>query len=625
MALPDLVPVDVLFGNPERTQPRICPDGTKVGFLAPVEGVLNIWVGGVGSDDTVDDFRPVTNDRGRGIQPFQWDFAFDGRRILYSQDTAGDENWRVHSVDLDTGEVTDHTPFPGVQTQILKVSERVPDEVLLGINRDDPRLHDVYRLDLRTGELTKEVTNEGFDQWLVDHDLVVRGATRPTEDGGQQLLMRKGPDWNVAIDTSPDDYLINVTGPLAFSGDGARLFHVSVEGSDTARLVATDTETGETQVLAEDPDFDVYTIGISYESAIFHPRTHEPQFAPVIRERQEYVVIDPDVAGDLDKLREAATGEIRIVSRDLADERWIVQDVRDSGPAAYHLYDRTTGERTLLFEDQPALNAYTLANVEAFTFTAGDGLKVQGYLTFPPGVERENLPSVLHVHGGPWGGRHQWGFSAINQWIASRGYVCIEIDFRGSGGYGKAFLNASNHEWAGKMHTDLIDGLEHAIAQGWVDRDRVGIFGGSYGGYAALVGATFTPDVFRCAVDYVGPSNLITLLESIPPYWWGVYHQFRKLLGDLETERDYLWSISPLSKVDDIRIPIFIAQGANDPRVKQAESEQIVEAMRKRGLPCEYLLFEDEGHGFVRPENREKFHLDAERFLAKHLGGRAQT
>jgi len=621
MALPDLVPIDVLFGNPERTQPRLSPDGTKIAYLAPEEGVLNLWVGDVGSDR----YEAVTHDRLRGIQPFAWGWAYDGRHLLYSQDSGGDENWRLYSTDLETGEVTDQTPFEGVQSQIIATSERVPHEVLLGINSDDARFHDVYRLDLRTGELTKEVANEGFDGWLIDHDLVVRGATRPTEDGGMQYLLRKGADWNLAFDMSPGDFLINVTHPLAFSGDGRSLFHVSTEGSDKARLVAFDTETGETTVLAEDPDFDVYTIGMMYETSCFHPTTHEPQLAPVIKERQEYVVIDPDVAGDLRKLADVSDGEIRITSRDTADERWIVSFTRDDGPASYHLYDRASGDSTLLFVDQPALSEYTLANMEAFWFTARDGLKVQGYVTSPPGVERKNLPAVLHVHGGPWGGRHQWGYSPVNQWIANRGYLCIEIDFRGSGGYGKSFLNASAFQWAAAMHDDLIDGLEHVVAEGWADRDRVGIFGGSYGGYAALVGATFTPDVFRCAVDYVGPSNLITLLESIPPYWVMASLQFKKLLGDVETQRDYLWSISPLSRVDDIRIPILIAQGANDPRVKQAESEQIVEAMQKRGLPYEYLLFSDEGHGFVRPENREKFHLASERFLAKHLGGRAQT
>jgi dipeptidyl aminopeptidase/acylaminoacyl peptidase len=289
------------------------------------------------------------------------------------------------------------------------------------------------------------------------------------------------------------------------------------------------------------------------------------------------------------------------------------------------VWDRTARTSTFLFENQPELARYELAAMEPFSFTARDGLEVHGFLTFPPGVERRDLPAVVHVHGGPWGARHEWGYTPGNQWLANRGYACIEVNYRGSGGYGKAFLNASAQEWAGRMNDDLIDALEVAIGEGWVDRDRVAIFGGSYGGYAALVGATFTPDVFRCAVDYVGPSNLVTLLETIPPYWFGVAKQFDKLLGNPERDRDFLWERSPLSRIDDIRIPLLIAQGANDPRVKQAESEQIVEALVKRGIEHEYLLFPDEGHGFVRPENRMRFYRAVEQFLARHLGGRAEA
>lgn len=618
MTLPDLIPVDALFGNPERTQPRISPDGSKLAYLAPDEGVLNVWVGEVGSQE----FKPVTHDRLRGIQQYEW--AYDGRHILYLQDIGGDENWRLHTVDVTNGEDIDRTPFDGVQTQILGISERVPHEVVLAVNRDNPQHHDVYRLDLRSGELTKELTNPGFDGWVVDHDLVVRVGTKPLEDGGMQHLLRDGDDWVLAIDVDPDDFLINVTHLLGFSDDGRRLFHVSSTGSDTARLVAFDMETKKTEVLASDPEFDVFYIGFLFYGGLVHPTTHVPQLVPVLRERLEYIVLDDSLAPDLEALGSLADGELYIVSRDLQDATWIVGFGNDDGPVRYYTYDRETRKAKFLFDNQPALAQNKLAKVEPFTFTSRDGLKIHGYVTFPPGLERRDLPAVLHVHGGPWGGRHMWGFSPMNQWIANRGYACIEVDFRGSGGYGKAFLNASTREWAGKMHDDLIDGVEWVAAQGWVDKKRVGIFGGSYGGYAALVGATFTPDFFRCAVDYVGPSNLITLLKSIPPYWVLAARQFSRLLGNIDTDGDFLWERSPLSRVDQIRIPILIAQGANDPRVKQAESEQIVAAMKERGLPYEYLLFEDEGHGFVRPENREKFHLASERFFAEHLGGRAQ-
>ena len=613
MALPELIPLEVLFGNPERTQPSLSKDGKKIAFLAPDEGVLNVFVADV--TDPLD-AKPVTNDRKRGVQIYHW--AYDNRHILFLKDTDGDENWRLYSVDVTTLDIVDRTPFDGVYTQILGMSERKPDEVVLGLNHRDPRYHDVFRLNLASGELTQEFTNEGFDDWLVDHDLVVRGATRPRDDGGIQYVLRDGPEWDLFIEVEPDDYTLAGTNPFGFSGDNERIFLPWAAGSDTTRLVSFDLETKEMKVLASDPSYDI-SFSVSMD-----PVTHEPQLVGFMKDRFDYQVLDGSLADDLAVLKAAGPGDVYVFSRTLDDSRWLAMHVVDDGPGRYSLYERSTKTVTFLFENQPALSGCTLANVEPFSFTSRDGLTVHGYATFPPGVERSALPTVLNVHGGPWGARHMWGFTPTNQWLANRGYLCLEIDYRGSGGYGKAFINASAREWAGRMHDDLLDGLEWAIEQGSADRDRLAIYGGSYGGYAALVGATFTPDVFRCAVDIVGPSNLITLLESIPPYWFALAKQFKKLLGDVETEKEYLWSRSPLSRVDDIRIPILIAQGANDPRVKQAEAEQIVAAMAERRLDHEYMLFEDEGHGFARPENREKFQLAAERFLAKHLGGRAQ-
>jgi len=611
-----LIPLDVLFGNPERKEPNLSPDGTKIAFLAPDEGVLNVFVSEVGSSDV----RPVTKDRGRGIQTYQW--AHDGRHILFNIDTGGDENWRVHTVDLETGQIVDRTPFPGVQAQIIGASERVPDEVLIALNKDDARYHDVYRLRLSTGELTKEVSNPGFASWLVDRDLVVQGAEKPLENGGMEYVRREGDEWVTFVTVAPDDYVINVTHVVGFTDDG-QLLLVSTQGSDTGRVVSVDLATGEFTDVVSDPDYDVLTYGL--DRACFDPKGNELRAMPVMRDRLDYIVLDEEIEADLAAIRAAARGDAWLAGRDDHDRTWLVNDVADNASARTLLYDRSTKTATVLFESQPALSDYELANVEPFSFTSRDGLTIHGYATFPPAAERSNLPCVMHVHGGPWGARHLWGYEPINQWLANRGYVCLEIDYRGSGGYGKGFLNASRREWAGRMHDDLIDGLEHAIGQGWVDRERVGIFGGSYGGYAALVGATFTPDVFKCAVDYVGPSNLITLLESIPPYWFWVAKQFAKLLGDPAKDRDFLWERSPLRLVDQIKIPVLVAQGANDPRVKQAESEQIVAALKERGLPYEYVLFDDEGHGFVRPENQQAFHLASERFLATHLGGRAQS
>jgi dipeptidyl aminopeptidase/acylaminoacyl peptidase len=338
----------------------------------------------------------------------------------------------------------------------------------------------------------------------------------------------------------------------------------------------------------------------------------------------DYVVLDPAVADDVAALRALDPGDLTVVGADHADRTWIAAHAADAGPVRYHAYDRESRAATFLFEHQPALSRYPLAAMEPFSFTARDGLTVHGYLTFPPALERASLPAVLNVHGGPWH-RDTWGFNPEAQWLANRGYLSVQVNFRGSTGYGKAFVNAGDRQWGARMHDDLVDAVAWIVEQGYADPGRIGIYGGSYGGYAALVGAAFTPALFRCAVDVVGPSNLKTLIESIPPYWAPMVSLFHTRVGNPETEADFLWERSPLSRVDDIRIPLLIAQGANDPRVKQAESEQIVAALREKGIPHEYLLFEDEGHGFAKPENRLRFYAAAERFLAEHLGGRFES
>jgi dipeptidyl aminopeptidase/acylaminoacyl peptidase len=364
----------------------------------------------------------------------------------------------------------------------------------------------------------------------------------------------------------------------------------------------------------EDPRYDVTEVRL-------HPDTNEPQVALVLRERMAYAVLDDALDDDVERLRSLERGDLVFADHDDLDRTWLVGFTADDGPVRYYAYDRGTTEAEFLFEHQPALSRYELARMEPFSFHARDGLEVHGYLTFPPGGERDGLPTVLNVHGGPWT-RDTWGYNPEAQWLANRGYLCVQVNYRGSTGYGKAFVNAGDREWGRQMHHDLIDAVDWIVGRGFADPGRIAIYGGSYGGYAALVGAAFTPDVFRCAVDIVGPSNLKTLIESIPPYWAPLVAQFHTRIGDPATEEELLWERSPLSRAGDIRIPLLIAQGANDPRVKQAESEQIVAALRDKGIPHEYLVFEDEGHGFAKPENRLRFYAAAERFLARHVGGR---
>jgi dipeptidyl aminopeptidase/acylaminoacyl peptidase len=601
----------VLFGNPERISPRIAPDGARLAWIAPSDGVLNVWVRTVGADDD----RVVTDDRERGIRQFFW--GPDNRRILYLQDRGGDENWRLYDVDLSRGETRDLTPFEGVQARVEHVDKNVADRILVGLNDDNPQLHDVYVLELADGSLTKAVENPGFVGFVADTEFRVRGAVEPRADGGMSILVRDTPEaaWRTILEVGQADAL--TTHPLAFAKDGRRLLALSSSGADTSRLVWLDCADGSQSVVAEDPAYDV-------AGALLDPDTNDPLVAIVQRDRLGYTVLDATVAGDVERLRELEDGDLEFAGRDNADRIWLVGYSRDDGPIRYHAFDRRFGEATFLFEHQPALSGYELARMEPFSFTARDGLEIHGYLTFPPAQERRSLPAVVNVHGGPWA-RDTWGFDPEAQWLANRGYLCIQVNFRGSTGYGKSFVSAGDREWGRRMHQDLIDAVEWVVAKGYADRERIGIFGGSYGGYAALVGAAFTPDVFRCAVDVVGPSNLKTLIESIPPYWAPLVAQFHTRIGDPATDAELLWERSPLSRVGDIRIPLLIVQGANDPRVKQAESEQIVAALREKGVPHEYLLFEDEGHGFAKPENRLRFYAAAERFLAEHLGGRFEA
>jgi dipeptidyl aminopeptidase/acylaminoacyl peptidase len=609
----ELIPRRVLFGNPERVSPRISPNGTSLAWIAPDNGVLNVWTAPVGADGVDwDSATVVTSDTDRGIRVFRW--AHDGRHLLYLQDTGGDENWRLYDVDLHTMQRRDLTPFEGVQAQILATEKKYPSEVLVGLNRDNPALHDVYRLDLVTGDMVKQVENPGFAGWVADTELVTRVGVGLEPDGSLVIKVRDGADgdWRLLQTLPAEDAM--TSGPMAISADGGSMLAMSSAGVDTGRLVRVDLASGAEEVLAEDPDADVSGVRVN-------PDTREPQIVTWVKDRTEYRVLDPALEADLAAIRALHPGDPEIVAQDHSDMVWLVAFTNDAGPVPFFLYDRRRREGHFLFDHQPELSRYELAPMEPFSYQARDGLTIHGYATFPPGAGRSGLPMVLNVHGGPWA-RDTWGFDSEAQWLANRGYLSVQVNFRGSTGYGKAFVNAGDREWGRAMQNDLTDGVAYAIAQGWADPERVAIFGGSYGGYAALAGVTFTPDLYRCAVDIVGPSNLKTLIETIPPYWQPQIALFHQRVGNPETDAEFLWSRSPLSRAASIKTPLLIAQGANDPRVKQAESEQIVAAMRDAGIDYEYMLFPDEGHGFAKPENRLKFYAAAERFLARYLGGR---
>lgn len=610
----DLIPREVLLGNPSKVSPRISPDGKKLAYLAPWEGAMNIWLGEIGDDN----FEPITFERrpiGGSRQPvFFW--AHDNRHMLYLQDNDGDENWRLIAVDSKSLASRTLTPLEGVHAQVVAAEKRFPDRILIALNQRDAKLHDVYELHLSSGEMELICENPGFVGWMADAELVVRAAMRPRPDGSVDAVVRDGPesDWRTLVTIEPSDQ--RMTNPIAFTLDGAALFMRSSRGANSSRLLRIDLATGAEEVIAEDPEYDVQGVRI-------HPDTREVQLVTFLKDRTHYQVVDPTIKEEFEAIRSVDDGDVVIIGQDHADETWVLLFNSDDNPARYYLWNRSTRTPTFLFDSRPELKQFTLAKTEPFSFTARDGLTVHGYATFPVGSEGRNLPTVLAVHGGPWA-RDVWAFLPIVQFLANRGYLCVQVNYRGSISYGKRFFNAATREFAGRMHDDLVDAVEFIIGKGWADPSRIAIYGGSYGGYAALVGATFTPDMFRCAVDICGPSNLITLIRSFPPYWKPMIHFWHQQVGDPETEQELLWSRSPLSRVDQIKIPVLVVQTTNDPRVTQQEAEQIVAAMKEKGIPHEYLLIEGEGHGFGAPENRIEVNSAVERFLAEHLGGRSQ-
>ncbi len=608
LAATTLIPRSVLFGNPERTSPRLSPDGLRLSYLAPDEGVLNVWVKTIGRDDD----HAVTQDRATGIRMYFW--AEDNETILYLQDADGDENWHVFAVNPETNESRNLTPFEGARVADVITDRNHPNEILVGLNKRDPEAFDLHRIHLTSGEESLEAENPGtYVGWLTDHNFQVRGATAATPDGGFALLVAKTPgdEFEPFLAWGAEDN----GGALGFAPDGESLYIEDSLSSDTTELYRIDLATKTKTVLANSDRVDVGPV-------LTHPTKHHVQAVGFALHKLEWTILDDTIRGDFKALAKVYDGEISIVSRDQSDTKWLVAYASDTQPARYYAWDRTTQQAEFLFSARPELEQYPLAPMKPVTVPARDGLKLVSYLTTPADATGP-LPLVLNVHGGPWA-RDEWGYDPEVQWFASRGYAVLQVNFRGSTGFGKAFLNAGNREWGAKMHDDLLDAVEWAISEGIADRDKIAIYGGSYGGYAALAGAAFTPDVFCCAVDIVGPSNICTLIESIPAYWAPLMHQFRVRVGDIETERDFLESRSPLFKADQIQIPMLIAQGANDPRVKQAEAEQIVEALKGKGKEVDYLLFEDEGHGFARPENRMAFYAEAEQFLSRHLGGTAE-
>ncbi|MFG0330627.1 MAG: S9 family peptidase [Phycisphaerales bacterium] len=613
---PPLIARSILFGNPDRVRPQISPNGEYLSWIAPYDGALNIWVAPA---DDLDEARAITRERGRGVRVSFW--AYTSRDLLYFQDQEGDENWRLFRVDLQTGESRRLTPEEATSARLQELSPDHPRSALVLLNDRDPQYHDLYRVDIESGERTLVLENDRFYGFETDDAFRLRFAKRMRPDGSIELVQPSGDDWMPWSIIPMEDTL--TTRLIGFDRSGGRVFLLDSRDRNTAALTSIDLATNEVSLLAENARADIREV-------VRDPLTGSPIAAQADYTRSEWTIIDPSWTADFEYLDSIDEGELDLRSRSLDGRRWIVSYLRDDGPVRYYLYDRDDQNARLLFTSRAALEDTPLARMRTAVIEARDGLPLVVYWTIPRnhcrGRERRPfapLPTVLLVHGGPWA-RDSWGYNPVHQWLANRGYAVVSVNFRGSTGFGKEFVNAGDREWAGKMHDDLIDTVNWAIEERIADPERIAIMGGSYGGYAALVGLTFTPDTFACAVDIVGPSNLVTLLDTIPPYWKPTLEVWAKRVGDPRTEdgRAFLQSRSPLNFVDRITKPLLIGQGANDPRVKRSESDQIVKALQAREVPVTYVLYPDEGHGFARPENRLSFFGVTEAFLARHLGGR---
>ena len=616
-----LTPRTSFFGNPVKTAGRLSPDGRWLSWMAPKAGVLNVWVAPLGS---LDKARVLTDEAKRPVAGYFW--SQDSSMILYATDNGGDENFQLFGVDVASGERRALTHFQKTRVGVLGVSHDVPDRVLIQANNRDPRFFDVLSLDLKTGALTPILQNDaGYAGYLADNGLNLRIAMRQRPDGQLELFrVVGGKAEDKAFETIPFEDS-QTTSPAGFTRDGKTLYWIDSRGRDTAALYAQDVATGAKTLLGEDPRADI-------GGALGDPQSGKVQAYAVNYLKPDWRVLDPAIKPDLDLLRARFGDDFGVQSRTWADDKWVVGVAGPTHPAEAWLYDRKTKALKRLYVGRPELEGVSLAPMIPLEPKARDGLTLVSYLTLPPGSDPKRtgrpsqpLPMVMVVHGGPWA-RDSYGYDTLHQWLASRGYAVLSVNFRGSTGLGKHFIAAGDHEWGAKMQDDLLDAEAWAVKHGIAQPGKVAILGGSYGGYATLAALAFTPEAFACGVDLAGPSNLNTLLATVPAYWLPQIALFHKRMGDPSTPEGLalLKARSPMLSAGNIKRPLLIGQGNNDPRVKQAEADQIVAAMKANGIPVTYLLAADEGHGFQRPEDNLAFFGVAEQFLSRCLGGRAE-
>ncbi|QHJ09880.1 Dipeptidyl aminopeptidase BIII [Paraglaciecola mesophila] len=613
-----LISREVLFGNPSRYQGRISPDGKSMSFRAPVAGVMNLWVGQIGDFASA---KPITQDTGRGIPTHFW--SLDSQYVFFTQDKNGDENWHLHRVDVGSGEIQDLTPYEGMQADQMHQSEAHPGTIIVGMNDRDAKWHDMYQVNVATGERTLLEQNDGYAYYELDNNLKIRLAVKTADDGSSHVFTKANNEWHLWFKVPfADSQAFNI---LGFDKQNQGIYMIDTRERNTAALVYLPIGEMTPTVIASDDKVDVTNV-------LLHPRSHVPLAYALNFIRPVWHPIDDAFITPIKQLNNQLNGGSQVLAQTLDNSLWTVFTDQSNQSPIYKVFDTTSGELTDLFITRPEINNLPLSTMHGVVIPSRDNLDLVSYLSLPlasdpnqDGKPEQSSPLVLLVHGGPWA-RDEFGFNSITQWLTNRGYSVLQVNFRASTGFGKTFFNAGNKEWAGAMHNDLIDAKEWAVEQGITRDDQVAIMGGSYGGYATLTGLTFTPEAFACGVDIVGPSSLVTFMESIPPYWESFRQILYEALGNPTTDEGLalLKARSPITHVDKIIKPLLIGQGANDPRVKQAESDQIVEAMKSRDIPVTYVLYPDEGHGFNKPENNLSFFAVAEAFLGSCLGGRIE-
>jgi len=620
----DLIDRELFFGNPALASPQLSPDGRWIAFLKEKSGILNIHL--VAWGDSLETARPLTDEKSRPPAGFTW--TRDSRYLLVSQDSGGDENYRLRRLNLSAAAdpatglpVAQELPLKaGARAMVMDLPKARPHEALLQVNERDEKYFDVERLDIESMQRTPVWENrEGCADLVTDLDGKLRLATRMTPDGGTELMRVEGKKLSRPILKA--NWQESMGGFQFRPGNRMVYLETNVGQENLSYLAEMDPQTGKVTKIESDP------LGrVDLSRAAFSEATDELVGTVYLDDRKRNYWKDQGFEEDFLFLKtQFPNREVGLADMSGDDRRWLVLISGDTDPGTYYLFDRGNRQVTKFGALRPELPQGKLAPMVPIRYTSSDGLEIPGYLTLPLGKEAKSLPLLVMPHGGPWA-RDYWGYNGTAQFFANRGLAVLQPNFRQSTGYGKKFYSAGRHEWGDKMQDDLTWGVKNLVAKGMVDPKRVAIYGGSYGGYAALAGLAFTPEIYAAGASFVGPSNLFTLLNSIPPYWESARRQFDYYVGDPKNPEDEprLRRQSPLFSVEKMRAPLLVVQGANDPRVKQAESDQIVEAYRKRGQAVEYLVAADEGHGFARPDNRMAAMLALERFLHRHIGSALQ-